>query len=230
MVAIFPAYEPDMRLVGLVDRLRSIFRNVLVVDDGSRRSGEVFAALPRADNVHLVVHDVNRGKGAALKTAFAEVLNRFPDAAGVVTADADGQHLVEDVVRVADALLAQPDRMALGVRTFSADIPFRSRFGNLWTIAEFRLLTGHTVHDTQSGLRGIPLSWLPELVKMPGDRYDYELRMLVAAVRTLGGINELPIATIYDPGNATSHFRPLADALSTQKALLSAIRNGNHGA
>lgn len=220
IIAILPAYEPDQRLVGLVERLKDQFRGVLVVNDGSRSADDVFSTLPRANNVHLIVHETNRGKGAALKTAFSEAMARFPDADGVVTVDADGQHLVEDVLRVADTLLANPDKLALGVRTFRSGIPFRSRFGNLWTIAEFRLLTGRTVHDTQSGLRGIPLSWLPALVKIPGDHYDYELRMLVAAVRTLGGLVELPIATVYEPGNASSHFRPLADTLSTQIALL----------
>ncbi len=219
-VVVLPAYEPDRRLVGLVERLKDSFRAVLVVNDGSRGADGVFASLPEADNVRLIVHPDNLGKGVALKTAFAEVLRRHSDVTGVVTADADGQHRVEDILRVADALLDEPSRMALGVRSFRGNVPFRSRLGNLWTIAEFRLLTGCTVHDTQSGLRGIPLAWLPRLVHVPGTRYDYEIGVLVAAVRQLGGVREVPIATVYDSGNATSHFRPLADTFHTQKALL----------
>ena len=222
VAVVLPAYEPDKRLVGLVERLKGCFRAVLVVNDGSRGADEVFAALPAVENVHLIVHPVNLGKGMALKTAFAEVLRRFPDIAGVVTADADGQHLVEDIRRVADALLADPGRMVLGVRTFRRNVPFRSRFGNLWTIAEFFLLTGRIVRDTQSGLRGLPRLWLSALAKIPGRRYDYEIGVLVAAVRTLGGVAEIPIATVYDPGNATSHYRPLVDTVQTQWALLRA--------
>ena len=223
VVVVLPAYEPDKRLVGLVERLRGCFRAVMVVNDGSRGADDVFAALPEAGNVHLIVHSVNLGKGMALKTAFAEVLRRFPDVAGVVTADADGQHLVEDIQGVADALLEDSGRMALGVRTFRRDVPFRSRFGNLWTIAEFLLLTGHVVSDTQSGLRGLPRSWLSVLARIPGRRYDYEIGVLVAAVRTLGGVAEVPITTVYDPGNATSHYRPLVDTFLTQWALLRAV-------
>lgn len=225
VIAVLPAYEPDIKLIEIVDWLRGRFRGVLVVDDGSCRSQAVFKGLPRAENVILVSHPVNRGKGAALKTAFAEVLDRFPDAAGVLTLDADGQHRTDDAFRVAAALCESPTQLVLGVRRFGKDIPFRSHLGNLWTIAEFRLLTGHLIHDTQSGLRGIPLCWLPQLMAIPGDRYDYEIRMLVAAARTMGGVTEVPIATIYDKGNTSSHFRPLADTISTQGALFAAALN-----
>lgn len=223
LLAVIPAYQPDRRLVDLVRKLSESFDGFIVVDDGSSASSTaVFQEVARLDRVALLTHSVNRGKGAALKTAFREALRRWPDACGVVTLDADGQHLAEDVVRVADALRRQPDRMALGVRTFNGRTPFRSRLGNLWTIAEFRLLTGVTVHDTQSGLRGLPTDLLRTLVELPGDRYDFEIRMLVAAARSGKGILEIPIATVYEADNATSHFRPLADTLSTQKALFAA--------
>jgi len=220
-VLVLPAFEPAPALVDLVERLAGSFRGVVVVDDGSVRTHSVFDALP--PQVRLLRHPENRGKGAALKTAFADVLSRFPDATGVVTADADGQHLPEDVLRIARSLAEHPDRLSLGVRRFGADVPFRSRLGNLWTLGEFRLLTGRSVGDTQSGLRGIPLSWLPALLRTAGTRYDYEIAMLVKAAVTLGGVVRVPIATVYDGNNGTSHFRPLADTLSTQKALFAAV-------
>ena len=223
-IAIIPAYEPDERLPRLISRLQPDFGAFVVVNDGSRTTGRVFDALRDRNGVTVLDHDENRGKGAALKTAFAEVLRRFPGVPGVVTADADGQHLPEDIVRVARALAAEPGRLVLGVRKFGAGIPFRSRLGNLWTRGEFRLLTGHSVRDTQSGLRGIPRELLPALLEIPGDRYDYEIRMLVRAVRAPGGIVQLPISTVYERGNATSHFRPLADTFSTQRALFAEAR------
>jgi len=222
VVVTIPAFEPDEALTGLVRGLRMSFRTFVIVNDGSRRPCPPLDELRRTDGVIVLDHSENRGKGAALKTAFAEVLNRFPDAAGVVTVDADGQHLAEDVVRVSDALIASTDRLVLGVRTFGRDIPFRSKLGNLWTIAEFRLLTGNTVHDTQSGLRGIPLSLLARLANLPGERYEYEIRMLVTAALSSGGIAEVPIRTVYLDGNKSSHFRPLADTYRTQKALFAA--------
>ena len=220
IIVVIPAFEPDSRLPQLIGRLKTDFRDFIVVDDGSHAATAIFDCLRGVGGVTLLVHDRNRGKGAALKTAFAEVLRSFPDATGVVTVDADGQHLPEDVIRIAESLSVNPDRLTLGVRTFGPGIPFRSKLGNLWTLGEFHLLTGHSVRDTQSGLRGIPRKLLPTLLEIPGDRYDYEIRMLVRAVRQLDGIVQVPITTVYERGNATSHFRPLADTLSTQRALI----------
>lgn len=225
VVLVFPAYEPTMALAHLARQLAPEFRAVVVVDDGSRReaSAEVFASVARTSNVRLLRHVANRGKGAALKTAFAEILRDFPDAKGVVTADADGQHLVDDIRRVAQAMLANPARVTLGVRSFSGSVPFRSRLGNLWTCAEFFLLTRRWVRDTQTGLRGIPRALLPRLAALKGERYDYESRMLVAAAKLPGGPAQVPIATVYEPGNGTSHYRPLADTMSTQLALFRSV-------
>ena len=221
ILAVIPAFEPDERLVRLVRQLLPELPRILVVDDGSVRAASVFKTLREISGVRCLRHGQNRGKGAALKTAFAEVLNSYPDATGVVTADADGQHLPDDIIRVALSLSENPNRLTLGVRTFDKDIPFRSKLGNLWTVAEFRLLTRRSLGDTQSGLRGIPRTFLPELASLPGERYDYEIRMLVKAARSPNGIIQLPIASVYEPGNGTSHFRTLVDTLSTQWALFS---------
>lgn len=159
-----------------------------------RRTAATFAETAALPGVRLIRHAANRGKGAALKTAFAEILRTFPDAAGVVTADADGQHLPEDIRRVAAASAAHADRVTLGVRSFGGrSVPFRSRLGNLWTCGEFFLLTGIWIRDTQTGLRGIPRARLPRFAALAGDRYD-----------------------------GTSHYRPLADTFSTQAALIRA--------
>ena len=229
VVIAIPAFEPDSRLPKLVRRLKADFRDIVVVDDGSRAAIAVFEDLRTIEGVIVLSHDTNRGKGAALKTAFAEILRRFPRAVGTITVDADGQHLSEDVVRIAESLTRHPDRLTLGVRTFGTDIPFRSRLGNLWTIAEFHLLTGRHVRDTQTGLRGIPLSFLPTLTSIPGDRYDYEIRMLANIALRSRGLIQIPIATVYETGNATSHFRPLADTLSTQRALFAEALTARFG-
>ncbi len=224
LTIVIPAYEPVRTLPALVATLAPDFASVVVVDDGSRspEAADVFAALREMPSVRLLRHAANRGKGAALKTAFADVLRNASDCAGVVTADADGQHLADDIRRVADATLANPDRVTLGVRSFSGPVPFRSRLGNFWTCGEFFLLTRRWVHDTQTGLRGIPRALLQRLAELVGDRYDYEARMLVAAARFPGGPVQVQIATVYQDGNKTSHYRPLADTLSTQFALFRA--------
>src|SRR4029077_1048749 len=136
------------------------------------------AALPQ---VVVLVHAVNRGKGNALKTAFNQFLLTTPvDSPGVVTADADGQHLPDDVRRVAERLERSRSSLVLGGRTFEGDVPFRSRFGNTVTRGVVRLLLGRPIFDTQPGLRGIPRGFLPELVSQAeGGHYEFELEMLV---------------------------------------------------
>jgi hypothetical protein len=119
-------------------------------------------------------------------------------------------------------LALHPGRLILGTRNFRGDIPFRSRFGNVWTRWEFFLLTGVFVNDTQTGLRGIPAGWLKALCGIAGDRYDYESRMLVQGARAKKKPLQIPITTVYLNGNRSSHFRPLADTLRTQAALLGA--------
>lgn len=217
---VIPVYDPDEgRFPALVRRLLTDFAHVAVVDDGSMRGRDAFDSI-RGEVDVVLEHSANCGKGAALKTAFAWVLEKLPDAAGVVTVDGDGQHAPEDVLRVAEELLRVPDGgLVLGVRSFGRDVPFRSRFGNLWTRALFRILTGLAVSDTQTGLRGIPTHLLPRLLSIPGDRYEYEIRMLADARHHPTPPREVPIKTIYLDGNSASHYRPLRDTLLTQSAL-----------
>jgi len=219
---VIPAYEPDDALVVLIERLRVGFDKFIVVDDGSKTADETFRRVEKMPGVTLLRHDVNRGKGAALKTAFSKVLADFPDVVGVVTVDADGQHLPEDVAKVAEATRANPGRYTLGVRAFSGNVPLRSRFGNAWSRYFFFLLTGVMVYDTQTGLRGMPRDLLPELIAMPGDRYEYEMRMLVAAARKKLKPVQIQIQTVYLNDNKASHFNPIRDSIRTQATLLHA--------
>jgi putative flippase GtrA len=170
--------------------------------------------------VHVLRHAVNLGKGRALKTGFNFVLDRFPHLLGVVTADADGQHRVEDVVRVAEALEASPRRTVLGCRQFVGAVPMRSRFGNTMTRWVFRFVTGTGVSDTQTGLRGFPLSKLAELMGLAGERYEYEMTVLGHLCRTGSSVVEVPIATVYLDGNRSSHFDPIRDSMRIYFVLL----------
>ena len=215
---LIPAYQPDAKLLGLLDALRAEFPHIVVVDDGSTEGQQVFDSL--RDKVEaLLVHSANRGKGAALKTGLAWIRAHLPEIAGVVTADADGQHRPEDIRRVAEATATRKGGIVLGVRTFEGPIPFRSWWGNGWTRVLFRLLTGLAIRDTQSGLRGIPADMLDRMLALRGDRYEYETRMLVDARRHAQQPLQIPIKTVYHEGNRSSHYRPLRDTLLTQAAL-----------
>ena len=218
---LIPAYDPDEKLVALVDDLRPLFRHLVLVDDGSTRGRDVLDAV-RGRVEALLAHDVNRGKGVALRTGLAWIRANLPSVRTVVTADSDGQHRPADIRRVAEASLGYPDGLVLGVRAFAGKVPFRSQLGNVWTRILFRLLTGLPVRDTQTGLRGLPRTLFDDLLKRPGDRYEYEIRMLVAARRHPAPPLQIPIETVYIEGNRSSHFRPLKDTFATQGALLAA--------
>ncbi|MEQ6899081.1 bifunctional glycosyltransferase family 2/GtrA family protein [Microbacterium sp. KR10-403] len=207
-VVLIPAYEPDERLVSLVRELHGM--PVVVVDDGSGPAYHDVFAGAAASGAVVLPHAHNRGKGAALRTGFAHIARAFPDA-GVVTADADGQHTLADIARVAARIGA--GRIVLGVRAFTGSVPARSRFGNAVSRLAFRLAAGQAIADTQTGLRGLPAESLPWLMGVPGDRFEYEFRMLLQAGAAGFALVEQPIATIYTDGNASSHFRPVRDSL-----------------
>jgi glycosyltransferase involved in cell wall biosynthesis len=212
---VIPAYEPTPALVDLVSDLsRDGDRAIIVVDDGSSAGcWPTFEKIQALPNVVLLVHAVNRGKGHALKTAFNHfLLNAPPDSPGVVTADADGQHLPVDIRRVAERLEQSPGTLVLGGRRFEGTVPLRNKFGNTMTRGVVRLLLGRPIYDTQTGLRGIPRGFLPELVQAEGGHYEFELEMLVQATKRRMTIEEIPIQTVYGlPGQ--SHFNPLRDSV-----------------
>jgi len=217
---LIPAYEPDARLIALLDALRATApeAHLLVVDDGS---GLAFAPVfdaARQRGCVVLTHPVNRGKGAALKTGFRFVAEHAPGE-DVVCADSDGQHSPDDVARVAAAVTDGAD-LVLGVRGFTGTVPLRSRFGNAATRLLFRLATGSDVRDTQTGLRGYAAGLLPWLLQVPGERFEYELNTLLQGVRRGRPIEQVDIATIYTDGNAGSHFRPVLDSARIYAPLL----------
>ena len=213
-VVVIPAYEPTGKLAELVEELSADGRPIVIVDDGSSpQCRAIFDHLAARPNIVLLRHAVNLGKGQALKTAFNHVLLHSPaDAVGVVTADADGQHLAADIRRVAERLeQGGPRTLILGSRAFQGTVPLRSRIGNVMTRRIFTLLIGRALTDTQTGLRGIPQSLLGELMQLEAGRYEFELEMLIRATRQMP-IEELTIATVYG-SFAKSHFNPLRDSL-----------------
>ena len=214
VTVVIPAYRPEPRLIHIVDDLLARgFADILVVDDGSGRDfASIFDAISEKTGVELLRHELNLGKGAALKTAFHHAMEARPHSIGVVTVDADGQHLAPDVQSVADILRANPQSLVLGARQMSKDVPLRSRFGNEMTVRVFDLLVGRKLIDTQTGLRGIPSAILPDLITISAQRYEFELEMLIKVVHMGTKILECPIATVYEEGNKTSHFNPLRDS------------------
>ena len=210
IAVLIPAYKPDERLITLVDELRAAgFTRIVVIDDGGGQAyRHIFDALDgKAD---VLVHEVNRGKGAGLKTGL-EYIRKWPGV-GVVTADCDGQHTPADCRKIADALLAEPDALILGSRD-KRQMPPRSKAGNTLTCGVFALLTGMHISDTQTGLRGLPACALERFSRLDGDRYEYEINMLIDASRIPLPVREVTIETIYIDNNSSSHFHAIRDGL-----------------
>jgi glycosyltransferase involved in cell wall biosynthesis len=220
MIVLIPAYQPDQRLVDLCHQLGD--HQILVVDDGSGDAYTRIFESARQAGAEVLRLDHNRGKGFALKTGFAHLAARYPGR-DVVCADSDGQHRPADIAAVAARVERSPAAMVLGVRRFTGTVPARSRFGNALTRVLFRAVTGRSVTDTQTGLRGYPAWVLRWLGETPGDRFEYELRLLLRAAREGLAIEEVEIATVYLDGNRSSHFRPLRDSVRIYRPLLGSV-------
>lgn len=220
MVVVIPAYQPDEKLHRLVLALRerADFPIVIVNDGSDADCAPLFESLEPYATV--LSHSVNRGKGAALRTALSYIYEQYPADEGVVTVDADGQHLPEDIVRVSEAWEAAPEKLVLGSRRFTGKVPFKSRFGNTITRLVFAMSTGVKVYDTQTGLRAFGVFRIPGMLEMKGDRYEYEINVLLYATRHRTPILEVPIETVYIENNRSSHFSPVRDAWRIYKMIL----------
>ena len=220
---ILPSLDPDEKLHAVIDGLLEVgFTHIILVNDGSKPENlhyflDEAAAHPEITLLH---HAVNRGKGAALKTAFNWFLVNRPDAFGVVTVDGDNQHHKLDTKACAEHLL-ETGHLTLGVRDFDQpDVPARSKFGNKTTSAVFKIFVGMTISDTQTGLRAISSKDLKVLLGIEGDRFEYETNMLLALKNKDIPFDEVKIRTVYIEENKTSHFNPIRDSWRIYKLIL----------
>lgn len=223
---VIPALNPMPSLVGFVqDLIEHGVPQVIVVNDGSDSSFiDVFNQVKKLKHCTVLTHKVNRGKGRALKTAFSYFIKHHSYLDGVVTADADGQHTVEDIYKLCERLSLKQDSLILGVRNFKEEnVPKRSYIGNRITSRIFQLLYDSNIDDTQTGLRGIPASELAWMVDMNGERYDYELNMLIKVRHRNLGIKTIPIKTLYFDNNSGSHYSTIKDSVPIFLRLISGI-------
>ena len=220
---ILPSLDPDEKLIAVIEGLLEVgFQDILLINDGSKQENlhyftDAAAAHPEVTLLH---HAVNRGKGAALKTAFNYFLVHRPEGVGVVTVDGDGQHHKLDILACAEAM-KEHDEFVLGVRDFDhPDVPARSRFGNKTTCGIFKLFVGMKVSDTQTGLRAIPRKELPAILAIEGDRFEYETNMLLQMKQKSIPFREVKIRTVYIEENKSSHFRVIQDSWRIYKLIL----------
>ena len=222
-VILIPSLEPDNRLPSYIRKLsENGFGHIVVVDDGSSDSYQhIFTEVESTERATVLHHDVNRGKGVALKTGYQYILQHLSDAEIIITADADGQHTVPDCIRLAEEARKGEKALYLGSRDFTLpNIPPKSRSGNRITSAVFKLLYGQYLPDTQTGLRAFRREELPFMIGVEGERFEYEMKVLIACSRA--GIKMIPVCidTIYENENEGTHFHPIRDSIRIYRVIL----------
>ena len=224
LVIVIPAYEPNQLMIDLLYKLNQYFSscNIVIVNDGSKREGvdKIFNVAKDIENVTILNHLVNKGKGAALKTAFKYIASLEKKERVIVTADADGQHKPEDIFKVAKYYEEINEGIVLGSRKFDGKVPFRSRFGNDATKFIYRLCNNKKLYDNQTGLRAFGDDLLQFMIDVEGDRYEYEMNMLMECANRQVTISEVGIETVYINNNESSHFNPVRDFLKICKHML----------
>ncbi|MBE5787570.1 MAG: glycosyltransferase [Clostridiales bacterium] len=220
---LIPSLSPDERLPAYVKELQAAeFGLILVVDDGSKEEYQpIFDEIAGWERCHVLHHEVNYGKGQALRTGFA-YLKEYTDLKGVITADSDGQHIVSDTVMLAKEL-GEEKELLLGSRDFSKNsvqVPPKSRVGNRITSVVFRLFYGQYLPDTQTGLRAFNRELMDFMLNVSGNRFEYEMNMLIQCAMQKIPMRVLPINTIYHDDNAGTHFHPIRDSWRIYKLLL----------
>ena len=215
-VILIPSLNPDDKMVDYVERLsENGFDKIMVINDGSSAEYDsFFERAAEGGRCVVLKHEVNKGKGAALKTGMAYYMEHFSGCDGIVTGDADGQHSITDTLKLAKRLEAEQDALLLGCRDFSQkNVPARSRFGNRTTSVVFKITHGLWISDTQTGLRAIPDALVSSFVNVGGERYEYEMNMLIECARKKIPVREETIETIYIDDNSGSHFHPVRDSM-----------------
>lgn len=213
---VIPSLEPDIRLINLLCQLRKhTNEKIIVVNDGSgEKYNSIFKQTKENFNCVVLQHQHNFGKGRAIKTALEYVIHKVPNAIGIITIDSDGQHTVNDVNKCIEAFQKAPDKLVLGTRSFNTKVPLRSKLGNILTSKITSTVSGIRVNDTQTGLRVIPKKYFTPLLSIEGDRFEFEMSMILDTQKYGIDIVQVSIETVYLDNNKSSHFRVLQDSMS----------------
>lgn len=227
---VLPSLDPDIKFRKVVEGLVNRgFEHIVIVNDGSAAENlHWFDEAAQYENCVVLHHEVNKGKGRALKNAFNYVVENLPEVEGVITIDGDGQHLLEDIVACGERMLECGEGVVLGCRDFNLPgIPPRSVAGNKTTSRFFRLLFNIRLGDTQTGLRAIPAKYLRDFCEIDGERFEYETNMLLNMKRMGIAFIEQPIATVYDPDDYSSHYNAVKDSYRIFKVMFKFLASGS---
>lgn len=224
---IIPSYKPDKEIMWqFLKLLKQRFKKIIVVNDGSGEEyNYFFEQIENKEKIIVLKHYLNFGKGRAIKTAFNYILNnKDNNTIGAITADCDGQHKVEDILKCAEKLKKESNKLIIGTRDFDENhVPLKSRYGNKLTRSIIKIFVGINITDTQSGLRGFGIGVMKKLLLTKGERYEYETNMLIDCKENSIDILEVPISTVYINKNSSSHFSPIKDSIMIYKIFIKYI-------
>lgn len=216
VVAVIPAYNEEGRIGDVVRRAKRFVERVIVVDDGS---SDETAREARDAGARVVTHPVNMGKWAALKTGVREALSEGADI--VVTLDADGQHLPEEIPRLISAL--EDADVAAGFRSREG-MPTVRRLSNFITTGILRVLFGVRIRDSQCGFRAYRREAAELLLQVEGSGYEGETESLVLLARAGMRLRNVPVSTIY--AGEESKIRAARDIARFSKTVLRLLLGG----
>ena len=216
LIVLIPSYEPDENLTKLIKNLNKNKITSIVVDDGSGKDyKEIFDNL----DTKVISYEINQGKGHALKEGYKYIKDNYKEYV-VVTMDSDGQHRIEDALNLYNYILENDDTLVLGKRPRGEKTPLRSKIGNAITRFVFHLVSGQDVYDTQTGLRAFSNKLIDYMLKVKGERFEYEMNVLLYAKNNKIPIKEIEIETIYIDNNSKSHFNAIKDSFKVYKEIL----------
>lgn len=228
-IILIPAYNPPKEILSsYLKKLHNEgFNKIVIVNDGSRSEYIDYFDSLKNRGFDIFTHYKNLGKGRALKNAFNYILNTYTKFRYIVTVDSDGQHSVEDVINIINVIKDESKSiMYLGAGNFSEkDVPFKSSFGNKSTSFFYKVLFHDKIQDTQTGLRFIPKDFIIDFMDLDGERFEYEINMLINCSRTDKEVVELPISTLYFDNNSESHFNPIKDSFKIYKVMFKSFFN-----
>ena len=218
-IVLIPSYEPDNILITLVNNLSKENMEIVVVDDGSGLEYKnIFDKCEKKANV--ISYEKNEGKGYALKTGLKFIKDNYTEPYIIVTMDSDGQHTITDTKRLINEIKENEKILILGKRTRNEKIPFRSKLGNSITKVIYKLTTGLDVYDTQTGLRAFSNILIDYLLEIEGNRFEYEMNVLLKCAIDKVKIKEVEISTIYINNNSGTHFNAIKDSYRIYKDII----------